>query len=89
MTIISLQITAMVEFDFRPENYPAGFTAHQALALELEQAACTPHEYVTLPKAAISVQGRLLGDDGQPLLPRSLDGWGQHAAREIGFDDLR
>jgi hypothetical protein len=39
MTIISLHTKAVVEFEFKPENYPAGFTPVQALALELEQAS--------------------------------------------------
>ena len=44
MTMIGLAITARVAFEFKPENYPAGFTPDQALALELELASQDPHE---------------------------------------------
>jgi hypothetical protein len=56
------EITARVAFEFKPENYPAGFTPDEALALELEQAAQDPHEYLALPGTSTAVEGRPIAD---------------------------
>ncbi|MDB5596311.1 MAG: hypothetical protein JWM36_3272 [Hyphomicrobiales bacterium] len=82
MTIIRLQISAVVEFEFKAENYPAGFTPDQALALELEQASSDPHEYIAMPRTVTSVEGRLLREDGKrPLARLPQEEWGHYPAR--------
>ena len=83
MTMINLEITARVAFEFKPENYPTGFTPEQALALELEQASQDPHEYLSLPRTATAVEGRLVQDGRMSMAQRpEHQGWGQRAATQ-------
>jgi hypothetical protein len=84
MTMISLEITARVAFEFKPENYPAGFTPDQALALELEQASQDPHEYLALPRTATAVEGRLIADGRMSMARRPEHGRGKTAASDVG-----
>jgi hypothetical protein len=71
---ISLEIHTQVDFDFKPENYPQGFTPQQALALELEQASQDPHEYLAMPRAMTHVDGRLIREDHQNFAPKQIFG---------------
>jgi hypothetical protein len=57
-----LRIAIDVDFDFKPERYPAGTSPEMALSLELGQAASDPAEFAAIEGAAVSAMGEIERD---------------------------
>ncbi|HEY8579037.1 MAG TPA: hypothetical protein VIL72_04070, partial [Beijerinckiaceae bacterium] len=62
MVKFRLKISADVEFEFNPRQYPPGTAPDVALSWELEQAAQDPAEYLAMPGAIAEVTGAVLRD---------------------------